>query len=116
MPPSDFAAAMAQAQGPLNAAFGATITYARAGESDLTGLTARFSSERDEVSLAASDIDFGAGAVAPARGDTITDADGNAYCYPGPESVEVDGVRVELSTQYLPNTARYRIPIRLRGS
>lgn len=112
---SDFSAAILQAQSPFNAAFGVAITYARSGESDLT-ITARFSPERDEVSLAAADLDFGAGEVAPARGDLITDEANRVYIYPGPESVNVDGVSVEISTQYLPDSQRYRIPIRLRGA
>ncbi len=89
---------------------GESVTYSRSGQSDLT-VTAVLSENRDELVIKAASIDFGSGAVAPARGDKITDAGGTIYRYPGPESANVDGVPVVVKADYLRDSAEYSIPL-----
>lgn len=89
-----------------HAYFGDPVTYTRPGETPLTGLTAARTENSQDFEEASgglillegetaflfeqSAINFGPGAVPPARGDTITDAASAVYTlqsfFPGTDS------------------------------
>lgn len=102
------------AQPMLEAVFGETVTYARPSTSKSVSLAARFNLDRNEVSVKASALILNSLVVEPARGDTVTDSAGRAYWYPGPETVEVQGVQVVVASQYVANSAEWRIPVRFQ--
>lgn len=111
---SRFADAATAARGALRHVYGELVTYKRSGETDITALTAMVSRQSvlvendtgvftrrvmDEVTILESELDFGAGAVPPARGDIIVDTDAEEYRYANEEA------------EFLRDTDEWRIPV-----
>jgi hypothetical protein len=110
---SRFADAATAARGALRHVFGELIDYKR-GSDTISGITAMVSRQdvvvesdtgvytrkvMDEITVLASDLDFGSGAVDPARGDIVTDAEAVSYRVANEE------------VEYLRDTAEWRIPV-----
>jgi len=90
---SDFSDAVRETIPTFQSAFGEPVTYSRSGETDIEptvtfGEQAVDVADQDgvyfrvpevEMRIKRTDLDFGAGPVAPNRGDTVTRSDGRVY-------------------------------------
>lgn len=100
---SNFQTAAAAALPAFYETFGKPVTYSRDGEADITALDMILSEEEgtfEDVggiiipiknrfgTIKQVDLDFGAGAVPPARGDTITTAAGEIFDLEGDDPGE----------------------------
>ena len=111
---SIFSQAMAAALPTFYAAFGRTVAYSRPSTGQSVSLVGRFAkntvdmvdenglhlrAESEDLYVRQADLALGGAAAVPARGDTVTDADGNLY--------DVQAGQAELR-----DSAEWRIPLR----
>jgi len=108
---SEFSELASEALPIFQEVFGDPVTYSRGNDSvPITAIknsdavdiidsdNVRVKSIAKDFAIKASDIDFGAGAVAPARGDLITDANGKVY-------------DVRDDSRYIDDSAEWKIPV-----
>jgi len=99
---------MTALRGDLYDALGETVSYVQGG-STFSTVSGILSARRERLTFRAADIST----VTPARGDRVTDSDGRIYDYPGPETLETDGISMVVQAEYLAATAEWQIPLRL---